>query len=383
MPVTPEVVPLTLQEFVRQFWSVLEPATPLKWGWALDAMCLHLEAVARREIRKLIINVPPGTMKSSLTNVFFPAWVWAEVNPGERFLAVSYTESLSMRDSMNMRRVVTSSEYVERYGDKVRLTRDQNAKGEYDTTARGRRAVRPITSATGARAGILLMDDPNNAAEIHSPPHRRTINNTYDQSLSRRGSDPNTFAQVLTMQRLHAEDLSGHLESKGGWTVLRLPERFEPEHRCVTPLWQDPRTERGELLFPEYRDEQAVREAEHDLGTYGTAGQLQQRPVPLGGGIVKRHWWRYHAPAALLDQLPPVRVRLPDGSEVEAVVIATPEQFDRKLTSWDMTFKGTAQSNYVSGGAWGARGADRFLLDQVRGQWGFVETKRQMLTFIV
>ena len=379
------VKPLTLKEFVREFWDVLEPATPMAWGWALDAMCLHLEAAARRQIKRLLINVPPGTMKSSLTNVFFPAWVWAEINPAERFLAVAFTESLALRDSMAMRRLILSPEYVVRYGDTVQLTRDNNAKGEYDTNARGRRAVRPLTAATGVRASILLIDDPNNATEIHSPAHRRTINNAYDTSLSRRGADPKTYVQICIMQRLHEEDLTGHLTQKGGWEVLRLPEKYEPEHHTATSIWEDPRTERGELLFPEFRDGADYAQAAHDLGPFGEAGQLQQRPSPVGGGIVKDWWWRYHAPAEMLLHLKPVLVQVvaEDGtvSEQEAVVVPTPAEYDFRITSWDLAFKGTKTSDFVVGQAWGAKGADNFLLDQTRGRWGYVQTKAEVTLF--
>ncbi|GAA5513629.1 hypothetical protein Dcar01_02373 [Deinococcus carri] len=385
LPEPEEVKPLTLREFVHEFWEVLEPGTPLAWGWALDAMCLHLEAAARREIKRLIINVPPGTMKSSLCNVFFPAWVWAEMDAGERFLAVAFNESLSLRDSMAMRRLVESPEYQERYSDQVRLTRDQNSKSQFDTTARGRRLVKSITAATGARANILLIDDPNNATEIHSRAHRRAINNAYDTSLSRRGADPKRYVQICIMQRLHEEDLTGHLIAKGGWEVLRLPEKYEPEHHTRTSIWEDPRTRPGELLFPEFRDEADYEQAALDLGSFGVAGQLQQRPVPVGGGIVKGWWWRYHAPAHLISRLPPIRVPVvaEDGSitEVEALVVPTPETFDLRLSSWDLAFKETKKSDFVVGQDWGSRAADFFLLDQVRGRWDYVRSKAEVQAF--
>ncbi len=371
---------LNLTEFVEAFRELLELGVPLMWGWALDAMALHLEAAARREIRKLIINVPPGTMKCRLTNVFFPAWVWGEPDPSERFLAVSYTVSLSMSDSVAMRRLILSAEYQVRYGERQQLTRDQNAKGRYDTTARDFRQVKPLSSATDARAGILLIDDPNNATKIYSPAERRTINHAYDQSLRMRGANRETFVQIYIMQRLHEENLTGHRLKKGGWEHLRLPEEYEPEHHTRTTLWSDPRMERGELQFPECRNRTAVGEMKRDLGRFGTAGQLQQRPVPAGGGIIKR-WWRYHSPAALLAIMPPVRVLMLDGTEREIHAGATPERFNRKITSWDMSFMRNKDSNYMTGQALGQRDADTFLLDQTRGQWGFVQTKREVIAF--
>nr|WP_232337678.1 phage terminase large subunit [Deinococcus arboris] len=187
------------------------------------------------------------------------------------------------------------------------------------------------------------------------------------------------------MQRLHEEDLTGHLERKGGWVILRLPEKYEPEYHTVTPIWEDPRKEPGELLFPEFRDEADYQQAELDLGTFGTAGQLQQRPVPEGGGVVKGWWWRYHAPAELLPSLPPLYLKVvaEDGSvtEVEAVVVPTPEAFDFELTSWDFAFKEKKDSDFVVGQAWGSRGADTFLRGQVRGRWDYVKSKAALVGF--
>lgn len=384
--------PLSLADFMRHFWPVLEPNTPLAWGMPLDAMCLHLEAAQARLIRRLIINVPPGTSKSTLCNIFFPAWVWAEKNPSERFLTVAFTEELSMRDSTSMRRLIESDEFRSRYGEKVRLMRDQNAKGYYDTTKRGRRLVKPMQNATGARAGILIVDDPNNATEIDSRTKRKAVTRAYDESLSSRASDPKTYVEIVVQQRLHEEDLTGHLiKSGGGWCVLRLPEEYDPDQKTVTHLddgsvfWEDPRTERGELLHPTFRDRPVVDKLKKTMGTFAAAGQLQQQPVPAGGGIVKSWWWRYHAPADLIASLPPIvaKVVREDGSvyELPVPVVPTPESFDLMLTSGDMSFKDTSKSDFVVIQAHGLKGANRFLLDQVRGRLSFVRTLEAYVDF--
>lgn len=386
------IKPLGLADFMRQFWPVLEPVTPLAWGMPLDAMCMHLEAAQARLIRRLIINVPPGTSKSTLCNIFFPAWVWAERNPSERFLTVAFTEDLSMRDSTAMRRLIESDEFKTRYGEKVRLMHDQNAKGYYDTTRRGRRLVKPMQNATGARAGILIVDDPNNATEIDSRTKRRAVTKAYDESLSSRAADPKTYVEIVVQQRLHEEDLTGHLiKSQGGWVVLRLPEEFDPDDRTVTYLdngqlfWQDPRQERGELLHPTFRDRPVVEKLKKTMGTFAAAGQLQQQPVPAGGGIVKTWWWRYHAPADLIATLPPViaKVVRDDGTvyEMPVPVVPTPDSFDLKLTSGDMNFKEGNDTDFVVIQAHGLKGANRYLLDQTRGRLSFVKTLEAYVEF--
>lgn len=367
----------------RDFDRVLtpDPVRSIEAAAAAPCMCLTVEEDASFTVSDIAVH------NSSLCNVFFPAWVWAEMRASERFLCVSFNEDLSTRDSVAMRRLVESVEYQARYGERVRLMRDQNSKKQYDTTARGRRAVKSIMTATGSRAGILIVDDPNNATDIDSPAHRRAVNNAYDSSLRMRGADQSTFVQIVIMQRLHEDDLTGHLEKKAsGWEILRLPERYEPESPTVTSLWTDPRTERGELLFPDYRSEVDVSSMEVDLGSFGAASQLQQRPVPIGGGIVKSWWWRFHAPAELLSSLPPImhKVFQEDGSviTVPAVVIPTPAAYDWTLSSWDMTFKDTKGSDWVAGQAWGGVGANAFLLDQTRGKFSFTRTLTEMGAFL-
>jgi predicted phage terminase large subunit-like protein len=181
--------------------------------------------------------------------------------------------------------------------------------------------------------------------------------------MSTRGDDPKTVSQVIVMQRVHEQDLAGYVLGEGGWEHLILPAEYEGNRYHTSIGWSDPRTEEGELLWPAHFGAAELAKLKTTLGSYGTAGQLQQRPSPAEGGILKRWWWRFWAPAGI--DLPPVRVRDGDGNQHECSVVQLPE-LEEQLQSWDMAFKDTKASAYVVGQVWGRKGADRFLLDQSR-----------------
>ncbi|WP_244936512.1 hypothetical protein [Methylobacterium currus] len=158
----------SLAGFVRRAWPVIEPGAPYIHGWHIDAVCAHLEAVTAGEITRLLINVPPGTMKSLLAGVFWPAWEWGPKNrPSLRTVAVSHTERLALRDNLRTRRLITSPWYRDLWGGRVRLTRDQNRKGRFETTATGLREAVSAGSITGSRGDRVILDDPISVDGVH------------------------------------------------------------------------------------------------------------------------------------------------------------------------------------------------------------------------
>jgi hypothetical protein len=288
----------SLSDFVEAGWKYIDP-NPYVWGWHLDAIAEHLEAVVRGEIRRLVINVPPRTSKSSMVSVSFPAWVWAQQakaplsGPHVQFLFASYAQSLSIRDSIKTRRLIESPFYQQYWGHRFGITSDQNTKVRFDNDKGGYRLATSVGGAlTGEGGGIIIVDDPHNANEVESDLVRESTLDWWDQSLSTRLNDPKTGAYIIIMQRLHERDLTGHILAKdiGNWTHLCLPMRFESDRQCRTQWFIDTREE-GELLIPERFGEDEVKELESSLGPFAAAGQLQQRPQPRGGGIIKRDWW--------------------------------------------------------------------------------------------
>lgn len=281
----------SLADFAKRAWHVLEPATPLKWGWALDAICAHLEAVTRGEITRLLMNVPPGTMKSLLTGVIWPAWEWGPAGlPQHRFLGTSHLQNLAVRDNLKCRRLIESRWFQDRWP--VAMTADENRKTKFENTATGFREAMAFTSMTGARGDRVILDDPLSAHAANSEAELLDAELAFLETLPTRINNDRS-AIVVIMQRLHERDTSGLILSKAlPYTHLCLPMRFEAERRCQTSIgFTDPRTTEGELLFPDRFPEPQVAELERTLGSYATAGQLQQRPVPRGGGLFKKSWF--------------------------------------------------------------------------------------------
>lgn len=361
-----------LREYIRQAWHVVEPATPYTHGWHIDAIAEHLMAVSTRDIRNLLINVPPRHMKSLAVSVFWMTWEWIN-RPHTRWLFSSYSLSLSIRDSLKCRRVIESPWFQRNWGDVFQLTGDQNAKSRYENTATGYRIATSVDSATTGEGGdIIVVDDPHSAKEAQSDASRNTAITWWDQTMTTRGNNPKTVAKVVVMQRLHEQDLSGHILEKGGWDHLCLPAEYE-EKVFVTGIgWKDPRTEHGQLLWEAQFGAEELAISKRDLGSYGAAGQLQQSPAPAEGGLFKKRYWRFWVPKGVI--VPAYQTRLPDGSWYSHPQMELPDAFDEQLQSWDMAFKEAKDTNFVAGGAWGRKGAHKFLLDQERGRWDFVKT---------
>ena len=302
-----------LRDFIQCAWHVLEPGTVYSDNWHIGAICEHLEAVTAGEIRKLIINIPPRTMKSLSVSVCWQPWVWI-TEPHTRWLMASYAQFLSTRDTVKARRVIQSSWYQERWGDVYQLAGDVNQKTNFENDNRGwRLATSPDSIGTGEGGHYQVLDDLHNVRQAESDTIREGTITWLDETMVTRYVDIKVGKRVLVMQRVHGRDAAGHLLAEGGYVHLCLPMRFEPsrlvpykaddspnkDYTPPTPLgFVDPRTEDGELLWKDHLPEEAVAEIEKPLGPYGTAGQLQQRPTPRGGGMFKRENYQ------IIDDIP-------------------------------------------------------------------------------
>ena len=286
-----------MYEFVRQGWSEVE-AAPFVDNWHIGALCEHLQAVTAGQIAKLLINVPPGSGKSLLTCIFWPGWEWA-LDPTVRWLFASYDQQLSARDSVRCRALIGRPWYQVRCQQKFRLTGDQNQKTYYETNHGGYRLATSVGGhGSGEHPDRIVCDDPHNVRQAESPQERQAVLQWWDLTMSTRGVSRQA-RRVIIMQRLHQHDLSGHVLAQGDWVHLCLPMRFEHNRMVRTPLdWTDPRREEGALLCPAQFSESAVAQLEKTLGAYGTAGQLQQRPVPREGGMFKEAYFNQRVLAA-------------------------------------------------------------------------------------
>ena len=297
---------LSLATFIKRAWHVVEPGQPYIHNWHIDMIAAHLEAITEGHIlddgspyNRLLINVPPGTMKSMIVNIFWPSWEWGPRNmPHMRYICAAHQQGLAIRDATKMRRLVISEWYQARWGDRVTLTGDQNAKTKFENTATGFREAIAAGSITGSRGDRVLIDDPHSVESANSDAMRATTLEWFTEAVPTRLNNPKTSAIVIIMQRLHEEDVSGVVLDrkgfKGVYDHICLPMRFETWRKDVpTKLgYVDPREDEGELLFPQRFPAEVVDRDEAAMGPYAVASQHQQVPTPRGGGVIKDQWWQ-------------------------------------------------------------------------------------------
>lgn len=281
----------SLLEFTRQAFHIIEPGVQFKSNWHLEAICDHLEAVSTGEIQNLICNIPPGCMKSILVSVMWPSWEWCK-RPELRYMGASYGSDLAIRDAMKCRDIILSEWYQRNWPDTV-IRQGADQKTKFELTAGGWRMATSVGGrATGEHPDRKIVDDPLSAAQADSDAERESANTWFDRTLSTRGESRGART-VVVMQRLHEHDVTGHiLADLHGYEHLCLPMKYEGNRAKTSIGWEDPRTVQGSLLWPEMFPKESVTKLERLLGEYGTAGQLQQRPAPAGGGILKTDHFR-------------------------------------------------------------------------------------------
>lgn len=276
----------SLYEFVKAAWHVVEPGVEFSEGWHIKVICEHLEAVSDRRIHNLIINIPPRHSKSTICTVIWPVWAWIK-NPAEKFLTASYSGSLSIRDTVKSRRLLQSAWFKSRWPH-ITLNADQNTKQRYENDDTGYRIAASVGGTTTGEGGsILLIDDAHGAQDAQSDTMRNSTIEWLDMVWSSRKNDPKTSCSVVIMQRLHENDATGHLLEQGNYEHLCLPAEYDGIRRSTSLGEYDPRTEIGELLWPNRFGKPELDVLKKALGTFGASGQLQQNPSPPGGGILK------------------------------------------------------------------------------------------------
>ena len=335
-----------LTAFVHAAWPILEPATTLKWNWHLDLISEYLTGIKENrfkadfgeECEGIIFNVPPRTMKSLLITVLFPVWLWT-THPSRRFMFVSYAEKLSAQHSLLRRNVIHSAWYQERWGHVFRLARDQNEKNHYENSARGQMFSTAMqATATGMGGDILVFDDPLNPDQALSEAERTAVNFRFDATFRPRLNDPATGVKIIVMQRLHELDLTGHVLSKdpGRWKHIKLAAIAEKDQEWSFQGRKPYIQKTGELLWPERLSAAYLGSMKTGMGSWAFAGQYQQNPAPMEGGLIKRNWIKYYK--------------------------VLPERWDAMVQSWDCTFKASEDADFVAGQVWGKAQGRYYML---------------------
>lgn len=274
--------------FIGKTLSTVDPGAQFLPNWHIDLIAEYLEAARKSQITRLIINMPPRSLKSVCVSVAWPAWILGH-DPQSRIIASSYAASLSIKHSLDCRLLI-SDPWYKRVFPEVKLMRDQNEKHKFMTSERGFRMASSVgASVVGEGGNFLIIDDPISPAQAMNENWRKHVNNWFDHTFSTRLDNKKTGVIVLVMQRLHSEDLSGYLLAKGGWEHLCLPAvAIHPQNHSFGNVIKFRGA--GELLHPDRENLLLIERAKIELGSSAFAAQYQQQPQPDEGGMVKKSW---------------------------------------------------------------------------------------------
>ena len=345
-----------LYTFIERSFVHLNPEEAFLHNWHLEKLAEELEKCRCGETRRLIITVPPRSLKSHAVSVAFVAWLLAH-NPCEKVLCVSYGQGLADKHAGDCRKIMQASWYLRAF--KTRLASSRPPVHDFQTTENGYRLSTSIGGpVTGRGANYIIIDDPLKPDEALSDTQRNAVNQCYDHTLLSRLNNKETGCIIVIMQRLHEDDLVGHLMQRGGWKLLSFPAIAEEDecHEIFLPFGRGSKTvirKAGEALHPERESLETLQWIRQTVGEYVFSGQYQQAPVPFGGGMVKVAWLKYYTPAE------------------------KPQQFEQVFQSWDTASKPSELSDFSVCTTWGmTRDKHLYLLDVYRARLEYPSLKR-------
>jgi predicted phage terminase large subunit-like protein len=340
--------------FIERSFYELNPQTKFVSGAHIELIATKLEACRQGKIKRLIINLPPRGLKSHCASIAFPAWCLGH-NPAMEIICVSYGQDLADKFARDDRTIMASDWYQRLFA--TRLAK-RPAVADFITTQQGGRMATSVGGVlTGRGADLIIIDDPLKPDEALSEAARKAVNDWYDNSLLSRLNDKANGCIVIIMQRLHQDDLVGHVLDKEPWEVLSLPAIAERDetHTIVSPFGTRLFTRKvGDALHPQ-RESAAVHDnIRQNIGEYNFLSQYQQNPSPPGGALVKTAWLKYYEP----------------GEQ--------PATFSRIVISVDSANKATELSDYSVFTVWGVDYRTYYLLDVVRLKLNYPDLKRKV-----
>jgi predicted phage terminase large subunit-like protein len=348
------ILRMDFYSFVQAAFPLVSPNGPLLTNWHLEAIAYALTRVLNGELRRLIITVPPRSLKSICASVAFPAFALGH-NPSLRFICASYAENLAFAHARACRDVMRSPLY-QRLFPHTRIAPGRDSQMEFATTHGGFRLATSVGGTLTGRGGnFVIIDDAMKAQDTFSETARETVREWYSHTLLSRLDNKVEDSIVLVMQRLHVDDLAGHLLDQGGWTHLNLPAIAESEHEIPIGPGRRHRRKPGDLLHPEREPKSVLDEAKSEMGSMAFAAQYQQEPVAEDGNLVRWSWFRF------FDD-PPYQTA-----------------GDKIIVSWDTALSQKELASYSVAVVLQVRGGTVYMLDVIRERLEYPELRRMVI----
>ncbi|HAC57402.1 MAG TPA: terminase [Rhodobiaceae bacterium] len=344
-----------LSSFIQRSIATVDPGADYLHNWHIDAIAHRLAQIATGEIKRLIITMPPRSLKSISASVAFPAWLLGR-DPTSRIVAASYAEGLSDMLARSSMKIIQSAWYRDAF-PQTSISNRIAARADFETTRGGGRFSTSIGGTLTGRGGnIVLIDDPHKPEEATSEVKRQAVIDWFRSSLLSRLDDPRSGSIVLIQQRVHEEDLAGFLLAGGGWVHLNLPAIAEEKQRI--PLgWRGEKVwKQNELLHAERLPRLFLKQRQVELGSYVFAAQYQQRPAPLEGGLVKWEWFTTY------DRAPERHPR------------------DKIVQSWDTASKAAEANDWSVCTTWLMREKEAWLLHVDRKKLEFPALRARIVS---
>ena len=345
----------TLAPFVHQVFQTLNSGKEFAPNWHIDTLCWHLEEVAAGRIKRLIVCVPPRSLKSTIASVAFPAWLLGR-DPTSRIVCASYSNDLAAKLARDSRRVMSGERYQDLF-PQTRIAGGRNTETEQETSQSGFRYATSVGGTLTGRGGdFIIVDDPAKPGEAMSEANRREVNEWFDGELITRLDNPAEGGIVIVMQRLHEDDLVGHLtrHEDHGWTVVNIPAvaTEDAEYRTGRREQDVYHRKEGEVIDERRMTLSEINSRRQNMGSILFYAQYQQAPVPAEGNIIHREWLhRYRREYSR-------------------------EDFDCVIQSWDTASEAGELNDYSVCATAGVKDAKVYLLDILRRKLEFPELLR-------
>ncbi len=344
-----------LKTFIHRTFQTVAPQQAYRPNWHIDAMSYHLQQCAVGKIRRLLITLPPRNLKSICASIAFPAWLLGQ-DPSRRIVCASYSEGLASQLSLDCRRVV-KSEWYQRVFPHTRINPEKDTELNFHTTRQGYRYSTSVSGTlTGKGGNLIILDDLLKPDDALSEVKRSAVNEWFDRTLYSRLDDKRSGVIIVIMQRLHVEDLAGHLLGKGGWVHLNLPAIADKEEERIQigPNAYHTRA-LGELLHEERESQRELDDAKANMGSFKFSAQYQQNPLPAEGEMIKWSGFQFY------DVRPP------------------PEPVDEIVQSWDTACKAEQLSDYSVCETFVVRGNQYYLVDVLRQKLDYPALKQKVI----